>query len=156
MGKFFLGWCDPVSGIIACPGLSLLLNCPMIGLWRQIDQVRAILLHVHQTSEVWGMCRFGRWGSWIGTMLILRSVGRESWSMRWCTGTASFDWWKSSGNDGVKVTSAGECSVILCSGMKIFPKEIFQILYEVKYGSIGESWGLPVIFLCPKVLEVAA
>ena len=146
----------PFSGIIACPRFSLLLCYPKKGLWRPWGRGKARPRRAYQTLEVWGMCRFGRWGSWIGTMLILRSVGRESWSMRWCTGTASFDWWKSSGNDGVKVTSAGECSVISCSGMKIFSKEIFQIFQDVKYGSIGETWGLLVIFPCPKVLEVAA
>ena len=56
--------------IIAYPGLSLLLSCPKIGFQRQLDQGKAMLLYVHQTSEVWGMCRFGRRGSLIGTMLV--------------------------------------------------------------------------------------
>ena len=66
----FWGWCDLFSGIIACPRLSLLLCYPMKGLWRPWGRGKARLRRAYQTLEVWGMCQFERWGSWIDTMLV--------------------------------------------------------------------------------------
>ena len=43
---------------------------------------------------------------------------------------------------------------IIPNGMKIIPKDSFQIIYDVKNGGVGESRGLSIIFLGPKVLEV--